>query len=187
MSDAKSILLVDDDDVFRERLAKAFRELGFEVRCAKNVDDALALARQEPPEYAVVDLRMPGPSGLHFIEAMHALEPATRMVMLTGWGSVPTAVEALHKGATHYLQKPVSLEKLLSVLVPDDDSVSALPNHKGVPVDDDPSLPSLARQEWEYIQRVLADCDDNISEAARRLGLHRRSLQRKLQKHPPAR
>jgi two-component system response regulator RegA len=100
---------------------------------------------------------------------------------------VPTAVEALHKGATHYLQKPVSLEKLLSVLVPDDDSVSALPNHKGVPVDDDPSLPSLARQEWDYIQRVLADCDDNISEAARRLGLHRRSLQRKLQKHPPAR
>ena len=188
MSDARSIMLVDDDDVFRERLGRGLRELGFEVRTAKNVEEAIAEARRDPPEYAVVDLRMPGPSGLHFIEAMHAIEPATRMVMLTGWGSVPTAVDAIHKGAAHYLQKPVSIDKLLSVLVPDEPT--KLGHADGAGADaagDDPSLPSLARQEWEYIQRVLADCDDNISEAARRLGLHRRYLQRKLQKHPPVR
>lgn len=183
MSDARSILLVDDDEIFRERLARGFRDLGFEVRTAENVDAALTLARDDPPELAVVDLRMPGPSGLQFIEAMHALEPATRIVMLTGWGSVPTAVEALQKGAAHYLQKPVSLERLLSVLLPEDSPVAAPPADAGVT----PAIPSLARQEWEYIQRVLAECDDNISEAARRLGLHRRSLQRKLQKHPPKR
>lgn len=180
MSEGHSLLLVDDDDVLRERLARGLRERGFDVRTAVDVPSALALAEVDPPELCVADQRMPGPSGLTLIEGLHALEPATRVVILTGWGSVATAVDALHRGAAHYLQKPVTLEELVAVLVPEE--VAVTPNDEG-----GREMPSLARQEWEYIHRVLVDCDDNISEAARRLGLHRRSLQRKLQKHPPNR
>jgi two-component system, response regulator RegA len=172
-----TILLVDDDEIFRERLRRALDERGFAVQTAGDVAAGLALARAEPPEYAVVDLRMPGPSGLALVEALHALDAGTHIVVLTGWGSVATAVDAMKKGATHYLQKPVSLDELLAALHGED---------VGSATTED-LLPSLARQEWEYIHKVLGECGDNISEAARRLGLHRRSLQRKLQKLPPPR
>ena len=175
-----TVLLVDDDVVFRERLRRALDERGYAVQTAGDMPTGLALAEQEPPEFAVVDLRMPGPSGLTLVEALHALNAGTHVVVLTGWGSVATAVDAMKKGATHYLQKPISLDELLAALrgeIPD--------APRGMT--DDVELPSLARQEWEYIHKVLADCGDNISEAARRLGLHRRSLQRKLQKMPPLR
>ncbi len=171
----RSLLIVDDDDVFRERLARAFVSRGYEVRTAINADSALKAAQQESPELAVVDLRMPGASGLTVVEGLAAIDVATRVVVLTGWGSVPTAVEAMKKGAHFYLQKPASL-----------DEIEAAFGDEPTLIGSDDALPSLARAEWEYLQRALAECQGNISEAARRLGLHRRSLQRKLQKYPPA-
>jgi len=191
-SEAQTVLLVDDDDVFRERLQKSLLERGFDVRSARDVPSAIAAATSDPPELAIVDLRMPGPSGLTLVEALITLDPATRVVVLTGWGSVATAVEAMKLGAVHYLQKPVGIAELLAALVGENTPAASLPG-SGAATTPTPMtssadlLPSLARQEWEYIHKVLGECEDNISEAARRLGLHRRSLQRKLQKLPPKR
>lgn len=175
---APTLLLVDDEAVFRERLARAFRERGFEVSTAGSYDEALALATKESPELAVVDLRMPGRGGLELVRALHALDASTRIIVLTGYGSIATAVEAVKLGAFNYLPKPADVDDLLL----------AFSRGPGEPaqVTEDFQPPTLARAEWEHIQRVLADCGGNISEAARRLGLHRRSLQRKLQKYPPA-
>jgi len=174
------LLLVDDDEVFRTRLARAFTRRGYDVRAAADADEALALARAESPELAVVDLRMPGRSGLELLRDLRALDPTTRVVVLTGYGSIATAVEAMRLGATHYVPKPADVDEILLAfaraeappLSPDAETV-------GFPA------PSLARAEWEHINRVLSDCGGNISEAARRLGIHRRSLQRKLQRYPP--
>ena len=122
---------------------------------------------------------MPGRSGLELVAELHTLDPSTLLLVLTGYGSIATAVEALRRGAADYLPKPVDADELLAAI-----------RRRGASVEpaDEPALlaPSLARAEWEHIQRVLADVDGNVSEAARRLGLHRRSLQRKLQKYPPA-
>jgi two-component system response regulator RegA len=172
-----TLLLVDDDEVLRERLGKALRERGFEVTTAESGEAAIAAARRDAPEFAVVDLRMPGASGIEVLDALRAIEPATRVLMLTGYGSIATAVEATRRGAVGYLSKPADA----------DDVVAAL---TGQPIGEgkvDIDTPSLARTEWEHIQRVLTDCAGNISESARRLGIHRRSLQRKLQKYPPPR
>ncbi|HMV67336.1 MAG TPA: response regulator [Myxococcota bacterium] len=171
-----SLLLVDDDEIFRTRAARAFEERGFEVRSAGSAEEAIELARAEPPEYATVDLRMPGAGGLTLVDELLALDPHTRVVVLTGYGSVATAVEAMRRGAVHYLQKPV-----------DADAVAAALRGEDVAAGQEAELPSLARQEWEYIQRVLDEVDGNVSEAARRLRIHRRSLQRKLQRRPPRR
>ena len=180
MSDSSfSILVVDDDDVFRNRMARALRDRGHEVRTAASPDEAMALAQTESPEYAVVDLKMPGRGGLHLVSELKALDPGTQVVVLTGYGSIATAVEAVRRGAAHYLAKPVDADEILAAF----SRVSGAPE----PVSETPSTPSLARAEWEHIQRVLADCDGNVSEAARRLGLHRKSLQRKLHKYPPPR
>jgi two-component system response regulator RegA len=173
----QSVLVVDDDDAFRTRVAKGLAERGFDVRTAGNASEAMDVARKDPPEFAVVDLRMPGASGLTLIDELRALDPTTRVVVLTGWGSVGTAVDAMKRGAVHYLQKPVTLDTLVGTMLGED-------QQPGEPAQD---LPTLARLEWEYIQRVMAECADNVSEAARRLHMHRRSLQRKLQKRPPAR
>ena len=171
---ARSVLVVDDDDVFRTRLGKAFQDRGFEVRTARDAAEALRLAHQDSPEFAVVDLRMPGASGLDVVRGLHEIDPASRVVMLTGYGSIPTAVEAVRAGAVHYLSKPVDVDQILTAF-----------EGKSAPSSDEPgSVPSLARVEWEHIQRVLGDCAGNISQAARLLGLHRRSLQRKLSKDP---
>lgn len=170
----RSILVVDDDDVFRTRLGKAFQDRGFEVRTAASADQAIILARQDSPEFAVVDLRMPGASGLDVVRELHAIDPATAIVMLTGYGSIATAVEAVRAGAVHYLSKPVDVDQILAAF-----EGKAAPDTGG-----EVGVPSLARVEWEHIQRVLSDCDGNISRAARLLGLHRRSLQRKLSKDP---
>jgi two-component system, response regulator RegA len=159
-------------------MARALRERGHEVRTAASVDEALALASAESPEYAVVDLKMPGRSGLDLVAELRALDPGTGVVVLTGYGSIATAVEAVRRGAVHYVAKPADADELLS----------AFTRVRGAPGPVlTPETPSLARAEWEHIQRVLADCAGNISEAARRLGLHRKSLQRKLNKYPPAR
>jgi two-component system response regulator RegA len=174
-----SILLVDDDEVFRRRLARAFEERGYDVRMAASYPEAVAAATEESPEYAVVDLRMPGPSGLELVRELVRIDPATRVVVLTGYGSIATAIDAIRLGAINYLPKPADA----------DDIVAAFARGQAPPLEaphpDYAEAPSLARAEWEHINRVLADCGGNISEAARRLGIHRRSLQRKLQKYPP--
>ncbi|KFA87343.1 MULTISPECIES: response regulator transcription factor [Archangium] len=175
---APTLLLVDDEAVFRERLARAFRERGFEVSTAGSYDEALALATKDSPELAVVDLKMPGRGGLELVRALHALDASTRIIVLTGYGSIATAVEAVKLGAFNYLPKPADVDDLLLAFTRGPGEAAQ--------VTEDFQPPTLARAEWEHIQRVLTDCGGNISEAARRLGLHRRSLQRKLQKYPPA-
>ena len=172
------LLLVDDDAVLRERLARAFRERGYEVRTAGGYDEALALAKQETPEHAVVDLRMPGRSGLELLAALKELDPSTRVLVLTGYGSIATAVDAIRLGAVNYVPKPADVDDLIAAFerVDSTEPGQATRGYRA---------PTLARAEWEHIQRVLADCGGNISEASRRLGIHRRSLQRKLQRHAP--
>jgi two-component system response regulator RegA len=173
-----SILIVDDDEPFRRRLARAFEDRGYDVGTAGNHDEAVELARMDSPELAVIDLRMPGKSGLDLLQALRAIDPATKIVVLTGYGSIATAIDAVRLGATHYLPKPADA----------DDIVAAFARGESPPLEPpepDYQAPSLARAEWEHINRVLSDCGGNISEAARRLGIHRRSLQRKLQKYPP--
>lgn len=177
---SRSILVVDDDDVLRERLARALRDRGHEVRTAPGYDQAMAAARADSPEYAVVDLRMPGRSGLELVRDLLAVDPTTKVVVLTGYGSIATALEAVRLGATHYLAKPADADEILAAFTRDE-------RPPLTPVEGDFPAPSLARAEWEHINRVLADCGGNISEAARRLGMHRRSLQLKLSKYPPAR
>src|SRR5512147_360630 len=175
---APSLLIVDDDEVFRTRLARAFRDRGYDVRAAADYAEALERAQEDSPEMALVDLRMPGPSGLELVRDLKALDPSTRILVLTGYGSIATAIEAMRIGATYYLSKPADV----------DDILAAFARGEAPPLEPPPSdyaAPSLARAEWEHISRVLSDCGGSISEAARRLGLHRRSLQRKLQKYPP--
>jgi two-component system, response regulator RegA len=176
----ESILVVDDDDVFRERLARALSDRGFDVRSAADSRQALEAARDESPELAIVDLRMPGGSGLELVRDLKAVDPATKVVVLTGYGSIATATEAMRLGATHYLPKPATADEILSAFRRD--SIPPLTAIDGA----EETTPSLARAEWEHINRVLSDCGGNISEAARRLGMHRRSLQLKLRKYPPA-
>lgn len=172
-----SLLLVDDDDIYRDRLARALRDRGLDVRTAASVTEAREEAHRESPEMAVVDLRMPDGTGLELLRDLIELDPNTRVVMLTGWGSIATAVEAMRLGAHHYLPKPADA----------DDILAAFDKGDNPPLEPtrDYEAPSLARAEWEHIQRVLTDTGGNISEAARRLGVHRRTLQRKLQTWPP--
>ena len=174
---ARTILLVDDDENFRTRLAKAFRERGLDVREAGDGAAALAASRDDPPEMAVVDLRMPGAPGLDVVRGLLALEPAMRVVVLTGYGSIATALQAVRLGAAHYLTKPAYPDTILEAFQPRGGGDAGEAEAGG-------DVPSLARVEWEHIQRVMTDCGGNVSEAARRLGLHRRSLQRKLAKAP---
>ncbi len=175
---ATTILIVDDDPFLRDRLARAFRDRGFSVQAAGDVEHALAMACAEAPELAVVDLRMPGRSGLDLVREVRSRGMATKIVVLTGYGSIATAIEATRLGATYYLPKPADADDILAAFARSDTSVGALLSVAA-------EAPSLARAEWEHINRVLADCDGNVSHAARRLGLHRRSLQRKLQKYAP--
>lgn len=170
-----SLLLVDDDRSFCAVMSAALSARGFMVRIAHSVAEARDMARADPPEYAVIDLKMPGSSGLELVKYLHELDAQTKMVVFTGYASVATAVEAIKLGATHYLVKPADADEV----------VAALHREAGdaeVPISTKPL--SVARVEWEHIQRVLTECDDNISEAARRLRMHRRTLQRKLAKRP---
>lgn len=169
-------LIVEDDEPFRVRLAKAIRARGFDVVEAATVEDAQARIDEDAPEFALLDLRLAGGYGLDVIASLKAADPNTRIVVLTGYGSIATAVDAVRRGATHYLTKPVETDEILAAFDMDGGggatSVDAL------------KPMSLDRVEWEHINRVLVDCGGNVSEAARLLGLHRRSLQRKLAKYP---
>lgn len=174
MNEPATLLLVDDDDAFRQRLARALTDRGFRVTACNGVDAALS-ELDEAPEYAVLDLRLNDGSGLTLLKELKARDPHTTVLLLTGYGSIPSAVEATQLGAVGYLSKPADADEVVNAL---------LGQRVASPADE---TPSLARAEWEYIHRVLADASNNISEAARRLGLHRRSLQRKLHKRPPPR
>lgn len=177
-SDAKtlpSLLLVDDDIDFCSVMARALTRRGYDVRLAHNVVQAIEMAGNDPPEYAVIDLNMPGESGLALIPQLKALDTNTQIVVLTGYASVATAVEAIKLGAIHYISKPADVN----------DIITAFDRKTGdtqVPVGERP--PTIERLEWEHIQKVLRENDGNISETARQLRMHRRTLQRKLTKRP---
>lgn len=178
----RTALLIDDNEVFRLRLSRALADRGWEVWTAEDGRAGLELARTYSPDLAVVDLRMPGVSGLDTVKELRALDETTCIIMLTGYGSIATALTATKLGASHYLSKPVDADQILSAyqkLTAGDDCAAV----EGVETPSE--VPSLARVEWEHIQRVLTDCEDNVSKAAKLLGLHRRSLQRKLSKYPP--
>ena len=170
------LLLVDDDDTFRTVLARALVRRGFEVRTAAGVPDALLLMADGPPSHAVVDLRMPGASGLELVDALRRQAPEARIVVLTGYASIATAVSAMKLGATHYLAKPADADQIVAAF---GDAAPLLS------VEEEARPLSVDRLEWEHIQRVLAEHDGNISATARALGMHRRTLQRKLGKHAP--
>jgi len=173
------MLLVDDDVRLRDRLAQAMTKRGYSVRTAGSYDEALAIANDSSPEFAVVDLRMPGPSGLELLRALKELDPETRIVVLTGYGSIATTIDAMRLGAVYYLQKPADADEILAAFARAD----AEP--LGVIADASVDPPSLERVKWEHVSRVRSDSGGNGSEAARKLKLHRRSLQRMLQKFPP--
>lgn len=173
-----SLLLVDDSFALRERLARAFRDRGFEVRTAANYDEAMAVVHERPPDMAVLDLKMPGKSGLELLKDIKQQAESVQVLVLTGFGSIATTVDALRLGAVNFLPKPADADDILAAFERADSQSPEAPA-------DEHEVPSLARVEWEHIHRVLADCSGNISEAARRLGIHRRSLQRKLRKQAP--
>jgi two-component system response regulator RegA len=175
LRDGRSLLIVDDDVTFRTRLMRAFRDRGLEVAAAGDYDEAIAAVQDDTPELALVDLRLPTRSGLDVVRALKELDATTTIVVLTGYGSIATAVESLKLGATTYLTKPVDADQILAAF-----NGEAAAGQGSASF----AVPSLARVEWEHIQRVLADCGGNLSQAARALGIHRRSLQRKLSKDP---
>jgi two-component system response regulator RegA len=176
---AASILLVDDSFVLRDRLAMAFQERGFRVSVAGNYDEALAVFRQQPTDLAVLDLRMPGKLGLALLPELKKIRPDTKVLILSGFGSIATAIDAIRLGATNFLPKPADADDILNAFARGGSEIE-MPE-----AEEEISVPTLAQAEWEHIHRVLADCAGNISEAARRLGIHRRSLQRKLRKRAP--
>jgi two-component system response regulator RegA len=170
-----TFLVVDDDDALRGRLARAFVDRGFAVKQAAGYDDALAIAREQVIDRAVVDLRMEGLGGLAVVQDLRALHPAMQIVVVTGYGSIATAVEAMRLGARDYLTKPAHADQILAAFEADPDAP---------PVEPEYAVPSLAKVEREHIERVLQECNGNISRAARVLGMHRRTLQYKLAKFP---
>ncbi|OFZ66965.1 MAG: two-component system response regulator [Betaproteobacteria bacterium RBG_16_56_24] len=171
-----SLLLVDDDETFCKVLSAALENRGFCVCVAHSVEQAIPLARVNPPEFAVIDLKMGGAPGLVLVKALHELDPNTRIVVLTGYASITTAVEAIKLGATQYLAKPANADEIVAAFGHTADS--------DAPIKAQPT--QIENLEWEHIQRVLHEHGDNISATARALNMHRRTLQRKLAK-PPSR
>ncbi len=177
---ARPLLIVDDDATFGRVLARVLGSRGFEVVIAVNADEARALTRRHQPRYCVLDLKLGEENGLRLIPDLQRLVPDMRILLLTGYASIATAVEAIKRGAHDYLAKPVDADAVVRALVDGDG-----PHADDDEVLDAPEAPlALRRLEWEHIHRVLTECDGNISETARRLGMHRRTLQRKLGKHP---
>ncbi len=171
----KTLLILDDDAAFRTRLARALETRGFEVTAVASVAEANDIATKTPPAYAVLDLRLEDGSGLSVVEALNKSRPDCRVVMLTGYGAIATAVAAVKAGALDYLAKPADPEDIVKALL-------ASPDEKPEP----PENPMSAdRIRWEHIQRVYELCGHNVSETARRLNMHRRTLQRILAKRAP--
>lgn len=174
----KRILVVEDDEAFRHTLARSLRRRGIEAIEAANGESACRILREqsEPVDACILDLKLEGESGLHLLPALLAIRPGLAVVVLTGYASIATAVEAVKLGAVNYLSKPADTDEILA----------ALEGHAHVDAEDvlDAQPMSVDRLEWEHIQRVLTENQGNISETARALGMHRRTLQRKLQKRP---
>lgn len=175
-----SVLIVDDDDAFRWRLERAFASRRWEAHAASNAAEAIALAAEQSPDLLLVDLRMGEESGLDLIPLLREQDDSSTIIVLTGYGSIPTAMTAAKRGADHYLSKPVDADQIIA-------AYHSVTGHELLQPGTPAEVPSLARVEWEHIQRVLNDCNGNISQAAKLLGIHRRSLQRKLSKYPPSR
>lgn len=175
MNEAQRILLIDDDEAFTTVMARSFSRRGFSTHIANSAEDALAVCRDFHPSHILLDLNMPGTSGLVALPDLLAAAPGARLVVLTGYSSIATAVEATKAGATNYLCKPASVDEIMAAL--GDEDIKARTEIPSDPI-------SVDRLEWEHIQRVLGDNDGNISATARALGMHRRTLQRKLQKRP---
>jgi len=171
----RSLLIVDDDAPLRNRLARAMEQRGFSVATAASVAEGLEASGTAPPAYAVVDLRLEDGNGLEVVEALRVARDDVRVVMLTGYGNIATAVVAIKAGAVDFLAKPVDADQLTAALLETD---RPLP-----PPPEDPM--SADRVRWEHIQRVFEQCNRNVSETARRLKMHRRTLQRILNKHAP--
>ena len=171
----KSLLIVDDDDPLRMRLSRAMEKKGFVVKDAKTVDNAIKMVKSSPPKFALVDLRLEDGSGLDVVQAINDVKKDSRVVMLTGYGNLPTAVAAVKAGAIDYMAKPVDADDVEAALL-------ASPDSKAKP----PENPMSAdRVKWEHIHRVFELCNRNVSETARRLKMHRRTLQRILSKRSP--
>ena len=171
----KSMIIVDDDGPLRDRLARAMEKKGFKVTQAESVKQGISIAQNSPPAFAVVDLRLGDGSGLDVIKEIRKIKIDSRVVMLTGYGNIPTAVAAVKAGAIDYIPKPANADDVENALL-------ALPDFKAIP----PQNPMSAdRVKWEHIHRVYELCDRNVSETARRLKMHRRTLQRILSKRSP--
>lgn len=171
----KSVLLVDDDESFLRRLAKAMEKRGFDVETAASVADGKAMLDAHPPAYAVIDLRLGDGNGLAVVESLRSKRPDCRIVILTGYGAIATAVAAVKSGATDYLAKPADASDIVHALLASGDDLPPPPEN---PM-------SADRVRWEHIQRVYELCERNVSETARRLNMHRRTLQRILAKRSP--
>jgi two-component system response regulator RegA len=176
---APNFLIVDDDERFRDRLAKALAARSLVVHAAHDNPSALAAAASQRFARAIVDLRMPAPGGLQLIRDLLERQPELEIVVLTGYGSIATAVEAMRLGARDYLTKPCHADRILAAF----DADPSPPKEEELAY----PIPSLARLEWEHIERVLCECNGNISKTARVLGMHRRTLQHKLAKFPVSR
>ena len=171
----RRLLLVDDDEVFVKRLAKAMEKRGFLPETAESVAAGKAIAHERPPAYAVIDLRLEDGNGLDVVEVLRERRPDCRVVVLTGYGAIATAVAAVKIGATDYLSKPADANDITSALLSRGECLPAPPEN---PM-------SADRVRWEHIQRVYEQCERNVSETARRLNMHRRTLQRILAKRSP--
>jgi two-component system response regulator RegA len=173
MSDLpKSILICDDDSAFRRRLGRSLRDREISVYEAENAANGLEVFNEYLPEGVIVDLRMPGESGLWLVKEVAAIAPRCRIVVLTGFGSIATALEAVRRGAVNYITKPATIDQILGAFILEHSEPEIVTSN----------MPSLAEVEAEYVQRVLDQCDGNVSRSAKILGVHRRSLQRKLRR-----
>lgn len=176
LPEERSLLIVDDDEPFRTRLAATMERRGFVVTTADSLTSGIAAATANPPAYAVVDLRLGESNGLEVVHRLQDISPDTRVVMLTGYGNIATAVAAVKAGAIDYLAKPVDAERLTAALLQWEEG--GLPEPSEMPM-------TAERVRWEHIQRIYDECGRNVSETARRLRMHRRTLQRILAKHAP--
>lgn len=173
--DKPNLLLVDDDETFCSVLKPALEKRNFQVTVANDIKSGLILAEQTEPEYAIIDLRIEHDSGLEMVKKLISLDGNTQIIILTGFASIATAVEAIKLGAIHYLTKPANADEIVNALYKNEGDSSIQINQNPL---------SVKRLEWEHLQKVLMQHDGNISAAARALNMHRRTLQRKLDKHP---
>ncbi|MEX2500502.1 MAG: response regulator transcription factor [Wenzhouxiangellaceae bacterium] len=175
MSTSQSLLIVEDDEVFGAVLSDAMTARNYNVRLARNPTGVHRIVDDFRPDFAVLDLNLEGDCGLDLIEPLKAANADVRILILTGYASIATAVDAIRRGAAEYLTKPADADQI-------DAALQGMNRESPAEVPNTPM--SVRRLEWEHVQRVLSECDGNISEAARRLNMHRRTLQRKLQKRP---